>query len=226
MSTLKNRLSQKVNYYWQRLFMELLVVFLGVTAGFLLNNWQLQEKDQVLEEKYLESFIEDVNSNIAELKKAINADSMWLARARPKLLLMKEGAISIDSANSLVRQIVSISRIDIQTGTYEDITNSGNLNLLSNYKVKKQIVDYHVEISGIEFIDTYFYDFFNDYVMPFVIEHYSVLKEKLIDARIIKSDRFGNIITSYYAVMQQRKAAYDNLLKQSYQLIIHLEGEK
>lgn len=29
------------NYNWQKLSLELIVVFLGVTAGFLLNNWRM-----------------------------------------------------------------------------------------------------------------------------------------------------------------------------------------
>ena len=218
MSETKNKLQKIKNYDWRKLSFELLVVFLGVTAGFLLNNWQMQKKDENLEKQYLNAFLQDVKSNIIEFRKAISADSLWIEQVKPKLLVMKDGSLPIDSANILIKQIIGISKINIQKGTYEDIKNSGNLNLLHNFELKKQIVDYHVEISNLEFIDDYFYNFFNDFVMPFVFAHYNILKEKIIDPRILQSNKFDNAITGYFAMVQQRKKAYDELLQQSYSL--------
>ena len=86
---------------WKHLFFELVVVFLGVTAGFLLNNWQLQRQDQNLEQKYLNSFLEDVNSNITELEKSVDVDSLWLDRAMPQLILLRDNSFNPDSTASL-----------------------------------------------------------------------------------------------------------------------------
>jgi hypothetical protein len=221
----KNKLQKMKHYDWSMLFFELLVVFLGVTAGFLLNNWQMQKKDETLENKYLNAFLQDVNSNITELEKTVIEDSLWLEKIKPRLLTLKKGLIPVDSANSMIKQIIGISKIDIKKGTYEDMSNSGNLNLLSDFEIKKQIVDYHVAISGIEFIDKYFYDYFADFVMPFIFDHYNVLKETLDDPNIIKSTQFDNVITGYFSMMQQRQTAYRNLLRRSYSLKKSLQKE-
>jgi hypothetical protein len=218
MNNTKNKLQKIKNYDWRKLSFELLVVFLGVTAGFLLNNWQLQKKDQALEQKYLDSFLQDVNSNIIQLEQAIAEDSLWLERVKPTLLILKDGLVPEDTANTMIGHIVGISKIEIQKGTYTDIINSGNLNLLTDFNIKKQIVDYYLEISGVEFIETYFYDYFADIVMPFIFNHYNVLKVKITDPQIIKSTQFDNIITGYFSMIQQRKRAYTNLLKSSYVL--------
>lgn len=53
---------------WTALLLEMVVVFLGVTAGFLLNSWQSERADRELEQKYIADFIDDVNGNIDDLE--------------------------------------------------------------------------------------------------------------------------------------------------------------
>jgi len=36
---------------WSKLILELFVVFLGVTAGFVLNNWRMSKQEYKLEQK-------------------------------------------------------------------------------------------------------------------------------------------------------------------------------
>jgi len=218
LSKQKSNSSKLDNIPWKKLFFELIVVFLGVTAGFLLNDWQLQSKDSLLEQKYKSDFLKEVNTNITILNSAIESDSLWLNDAEPKLLEIEKGTISIDSANSIIKQIIQISRVTLHTSTYENITNSGNFNLLEDYNLRKQIVDYHIAISGVGFIDDYFYQYFNNFVMPFVFKKFRVLKSELDNPTTIKTNQFENVITGYYSIVQQRKIAYEDLLQKSNEL--------
>lgn len=85
MEKIKSKFPKIREYDWKKLFFELIVVFLGVTAGFLLNNWQLDKKDKQLEKRYMIGFLQDVNANIAELETEVDSDSLWLNRVKPQL---------------------------------------------------------------------------------------------------------------------------------------------
>ncbi|PJA48365.1 MAG: hypothetical protein CO170_02985, partial [candidate division SR1 bacterium CG_4_9_14_3_um_filter_40_9] len=163
------------NYNWEKLSLELVAVFLGVTAGFVLNNWQVEHQERRLEQKYISGFQQDVAYNNSELENALQADSLWLARTKPLILLVKEKTLPIDSAHVIMRLLSNISRIEYNTGTYSDITNSGNLNLITDFELKDQIVDYQIAINGVNFIDDYFYQYFSDFVMPFIFREYNIL---------------------------------------------------
>ena len=66
--------SEKLNinkYNWGRLGLELIVVFLGVSSGFLLNNWRMEKQETQLKHKYISGFLQDVNNNIPEFKNEI-----------------------------------------------------------------------------------------------------------------------------------------------------------
>jgi hypothetical protein len=210
---------------WRNLFFELIVVFLGVTAGFLLNNWQLSEADRQLEQKYLAGFLEDVQANINDLEEGILADSLWLDVVQPKLQDIQNDRLSADSALTLIRLVVQISKIQMHSSTYQDITNSGNLNIISSYERKKAIVAYHAAIKDTEFVEDYFYQYFGEFVMPFVFNHFNVLNGTFRDAAMIKTTQFANVITGYYSMVQQRKDAYQKLLHHSYEVKEMLKKE-
>ena len=223
MSAVKKTYHKIKNYEWGKLFFELIVVFLGITAGFILNNWRMEQEEVKHEQKYLNSFLQDVNYDIPELEKAVESDSLWLARTQPLLTEIINNEISIDSAQALVKLITSISKMNASTSTYEEISNSGNLNIISDFELKSQIVKYYLDVGGVGFIDDYFQKYFSDIVMPFVLTEFSVLTEKFNNQETIRSVQFSNVVAGYYSMVQQRMEAYNALLKDSYLLRDKLE---
>jgi len=218
MSAIRNSIHKIKNYEWGKLFFELIVVFLGVTGGFLLNNWRMEQEERVLEEKYLSSFLQDVNYDIPELENAIKTDSIWLAKAKPLLASIVNKNIKIDSAQIIIKMIVTISKVDAHSSTYEEISNSGNLNIISDFELKAQIVNYYLALGGVGFIDDYFHKYFSDFVMPFILTEYSVLTGEFNNENIINTVRFSNVVAGYYSLVQQRIDAYTSLLDDCYLL--------
>jgi len=213
-------------YNWGKLGLELLVVFLGVTSGFLLNSWREKNQQEELKQKYILGFIQDVDDNIEELKAFKEKDSLWMVSAKDNLLALKENTLTKDSANLMMSKIVRISKMVPHVGTYEDVTNSGNLNIFDDYSLKSQIVDYQISINGVGFVDDYFYKYFNSYVMPFVFKNFNILIGQFNDIQVIKSYEFSNVFVGYYSMIQQRKAAYDDLLNESTDLKESLTASK
>ena len=199
-------------YDWNKLILELIVVFLGVSSGFFLNNWQIEKQEKKLEQQYISAFLIDIDENIKELERVINDDSLWIKRAKPLLYSMYGDSLNPDSAGSIMKLVTQSSRINAQAGTYEDITNSGNLNLINDFNLKRNIIDYYIEIEGVRFLEEFFNDYLNIQVLPFILSDFSILKENFIDPNSINSNRFSNSFAGYYGLMQQRVDAYVKLL--------------
>jgi len=211
---------------WGKLGLELLVVFLGVTSGFLLNSWREGQQELKMEQKYISGFIKDVSDNIDQLEELVSMDSVWLKQARISVMAIKENSLTLDSAEAMVKKIVVINKMEPHEGTYEDITNSGNLSIIQNFELKSKIVDYQIAIKGIRFIDDYFYKYFNDFVMPFVISNFNVLTGHFENDNSYKSLEFSNAFVGYFSMVQQRQSAYKDLLVKSKDLKESLQKSK
>lgn len=213
-------------YNWGKLGLELLVVFLGVSSGFLLNNWRERQQEQQLEQKYISGFIEDVNDNIDQLQGLAASDSVWLNHAKINVIAINENSLTLDSAEAMVKKIVIINKMEPHEGTYEDMTNSGNLSIIQNFELKSKIVDYQIAIKGVRFVDDYFYKYFNDFVMPFVVSNFNVLSGHFEDENAYKNLEFTNAFVGYFSMVQQRQTVYKDLLVKSKDLNESLQKSK
>jgi hypothetical protein len=211
----------KIN--WRHLTVELFVVFLGVTAGFILNNWRGNLKEHKQERQYLEGFMEDVSNNMESLKESIRSDSLWIGRAEPLINALAEEQFTEDSTFAVLSMLVSFNRFGARTGTWENITNSGNLNLIRDFSLKKQIVDYHVSIETVDFIDDYFFEYFDRTLYDFLMSEYSFTKNEVIHPDLGQSTRFRNVFGVFYSLQNQRFNAYKELMTESDSLFNNLQ---
>lgn len=204
---------KKIN--WPTHIAELLVVFLGITAGFVLQNNKEQNEDNELEQKYIEGIHVDITENIEELQESIQRDSLWLAQSTYALKLIALDSLSLDSANSLIKTMIYYSELSEQTTTYENILNSGNLNLIEDYDLKQKIVEYHKGLENFQLLETYFHDYYSGTLMPFLMINYDLFSQKLTVTNTHKSILFKNIFATHYSLTQQRFEGYKGLLDES-----------
>ena len=208
---------------WVTLALELVVVFLGVSAGFFLNNWRDQIRDIELERRYIAGFSNDVEANLTELERFNELDSIWIHDNSKRFKEMRGQTLSKDSSEALFKKVINFSRMEPNEGTYMDITNSGNLNLIRDPQLKSAIVNYHLKVKAASFIDDYFYNYFNTYVTPFVMDNFDMLNEQIKNENIYQSLEFRNIVVGYFAALVQRNNAYKDLIAESEALKLSLQ---
>ena len=204
---------KKIN--WTIHIIELFVVFLGITAGFVLQNNKEQNENKEFEQKYIEGIRDDVKENIENLQEGIQRDSLWLAQSTYALKLIATDSLSLDSANSLIKTMIYYSEFSEQITTYENILNSGNLNLIKDYDLKQKIVEYHKGLENFQLLENYFHDYFSETLMPFLMINYDLFSQKLIVSNTHKSILFKNIFGTHFSLTQQRWEGYKGLLDES-----------
>jgi hypothetical protein len=209
----------KVNF--TKLFLELIVVFLGVTGGFLLQNYKEIRADRDLENKYLEGIYTDTKENIKELKESIAKDSLWIEQNKYALPLIANDSLSYDSARMLMIRMAFYSEFNAQTNTYTNITNSGSLNIIEDYELRQIIVDCFNNFENSKLLDAYFRQHNENSFLPYLIANYNMFNSEFISLNSHRQNEFKNIFAIYYSLTQQRLIAYRDLLEEN----LHLEKE-
>ncbi len=212
-----------INY--RKLFLELLVVFLGITAGFILNNWRSSRVEKRLELKYLQGFKENISDDIIQLDSLVMKDSIIQSSLLPYIILLRDEGTSMDSAIKYMVLILNIERTSLHSGTYSDIINSGNLNIIQNFTLKTQLSDYEIKKEGLRFIEDHFYEYFNSAVMPFALKEFDLLRNIFNHPDIINTSDFSNVLTGYLSMIQQRQDYAKNLRVESKEVLEILKTE-
>lgn len=224
MAEIKKQTKKSMNkgYNWGKLSLELIVVFLGVTAGFLLNNWRSNAHDRSLEMNYKISFLSEINSNTETIKNSINQDSVWIARATPILEMIQRKSLTTDSAKTVIALISNFNRAILSSNTYENITNSGSFNLIRDFELRENLVSYYSDMVGVATLNDYLFTFYNGFIMPYIMKEISLVNNQFNSPKCLRTATFSNIFSLQYYSVYQRHAAYIDFLQRSNELKMKL----
>lgn len=130
--------------------LDFIVVFLGISVSFGLNNLNEKRKDRVSEKNYYENLLEDARQDLSNLENQIMVCEQRLDASNEILILVQN--------NSSIKEIVSNSFNAIRQmsnhfkpidATYEDLKSSGNLKLIQDNSLKNEILNYYSYLTGV-----------------------------------------------------------------------------
>ncbi len=192
---------EKINL--KNYFIELIVVFIGITAAFLLNNWREDYKSDELEGKYLSSIKNDVIQDSINVNEILKLNEEKAVKFKKYIASTVEGISSMDSAVILFQNILTIPKFYPQSNTYESIKYSGNLNLISSYNMREAITNYYESFTTIQSQQKMTVEFINDYAIKFVFKNIKILNWQIINKNNVDFNEVNNIIVGYYALLEQ-----------------------
>ncbi len=200
----KENYMQSSRSHWLKLSLELIAVFVGITAGFFVNNYQQKKSEQKLEVKYLESFHKNLVVDSLEIKSHIEEDQNNLDISKRAVLTMMEGKLHNDTALVLMSVIATFNNLNMQNSTYESIVNSGNLGLIRDFELREELVNYYRYQSAIRDVEQVYNDYITDYVIPLFFNSVDMLTGTLAEDFRTESMEFKNITAGYYMLVLQK----------------------
>ncbi|KAA0226677.1 hypothetical protein KJ068_04785 [bacterium] len=194
---------------WLNHFIELVVVFIGITAAFALNSWWENHKQVQAERMYLSDFSQDLLSDAESLHAIIPANEAKLNRVGRFLWQdLQNNQWPVDSAAAILVETLSAQTFAPKNSTYESIKNSGNLGLLSDYRLRKELIAYYEIFSEVALKERVYFEWLNAFILPFINANMDVLKREIKTEPAIRNHVFKNLIAGYYVFLQQNLDMY------------------
>jgi hypothetical protein len=204
MAKKKEKQSRGSGAGWLRLSLELIAVFVGITAGFFVNNYQESRRDQKLEQKYLESFRNNLVADSLEIQAHIRENENNLNVSRRAVLAMRGSGLSRDSALNVMQLMATFNNFNMQDATYESIVNSGNLGLIADYNLREELVNYYRSREDINDVEEVLNNYINDYIIPYLFNKIDLITGDMSDTFDPMSREFKNMTGGYYVLMDQK----------------------
>jgi hypothetical protein len=209
---------------WLDHLVNLIVVITGISIAFMLNNWQESKKVKKLQEVYIQSMIDDIDEDIAELDSLVMEDQENLKIFR-RVLNANTKPLSDDSLSLAISKIAQLSSFSSRNITYESVKSSGKFELLS-LKLRIDIIEfYHSGYDQIEEIEEYYKMNFDNQIIPFLINE-AFAGANGLDASTIVSDRFRTVLGLHTNFLVQKITAYKNGHRLAQKLKDELEANK
>lgn len=200
----KEKFIQSSRSTWLKLSLELIAVFVGISAGFLVNSYQEYKGERKLEQKYLENFQKNLVADSILIKRHITEDQNNLDISRRATYAMTREKLPVDSALKVLSVTATFNNLNIQNATYESIVNSGNLGLIRDWALREELVNYYHFQQTIYDVEEVYNNYVNAYVMPYLFRNVDLISGDLSEDFQTDSREFKNLTAGYYSLASQK----------------------
>lgn len=140
---------------WPEYILEIIVVIIGISISFAINNYQTDAANRTLEQMYLTGLLEDINSDVDELEEAIFKTRAVLENGSllVKQSLKDEPTLSSQEFIRHVRAIAERPNYISKNATFSALKSSGNFNLLLDNQLKALLFEYDQQYQGLKSLE-------------------------------------------------------------------------
>ena len=131
---------------WFTVFVEVLVVVIGIFIGLQVDDWNNERKDRILERRYLERLLDDITLDIDEMRYALDVATERRAMGRMLIDALDDPAVA---RSDPMRFITAIEQAGytflpvINDSTIDEIRFAGHLGIIRNEDLRSQLTSYY-----------------------------------------------------------------------------------
>jgi len=207
----KRKLHTKIN--WPEKVIDFLIVIFGITIAFQLNNWNEIRKSELKERNYIQSFYEENIDNETNLKNALSFSLSNKKNIDTLIHIIQSKNYSDRSIQTLLQSMLQISNYNPATTTMDNITASGEFELIKDINLRKEIINnYKTHNTTLKF-EGLLLDHMNNYLIPFYFENIRFADPHPLDKDLINTPLFENIVFGYSVLLNQQIDGYQNNLE-------------
>ena len=137
--------------------LEILAVFIGITASFWVDDYRTNLQEQNIASKYLAGFIEDFQEDKAQLDLLIDTRYKQLASSEALLESIESNTLDVDAFYHHFYVIFPFHRFIPNSNTIEEVLNASNLRLIQDEEIKNRILELRNQYSSIQLSEEHVY---------------------------------------------------------------------
>lgn len=194
-STRQNLLNEgKTSKYIKYAIGEIILVVIGILIALQINNWNQNQQNRKQEQQLLHQLLIEYNSNLKQINDKIFLRKEGINSAIKLLNYRNLDAqeIQYDSVNRHLSRLINRPTFDPELGVTTELTNSGNLYILSNAELRNKISAFPSSFSELREEEIVILNLVEQRFTPFLIEHYQISG---VMSEFLDDEQFRKIVT-------------------------------
>ena len=194
---------------------EILLVMIGISLAFQLDNWnenRLKADTEISYYKNIKVQIEDDKSLIHE---QINSNNRYLTEFKyANAILEANDRSKIDTLGLIVRNLTQYSDFDKKGNIYETLVNSGEIKLLRNQSIVNSIRELEEKYNYINRMENIHYDAMMNHVITATNSIIKFSDGSVQKPELLYSYQFQNLVVSLIQIMTEKDKVYHEALNE------------
>lgn len=230
---------------WKEYFLEFFMLFLAVSLGFLADNFREKKSDRTKEREYIQSMIEDVKEDRANIKEVMSRNSARSKQLDSLIVVCFNYQSSDSNALKLYKHFPHVlfhpEFIAPIESTMQQLKNAGGMRLIKSKKAINEIIRYDSKVKKIANQQLYYENYQNKaidtgtkvlnlqkLVTTFLTKEnglYQIEEFELLNEDSLKLKELGNNIVMYKGIIDYYLALLREINEQGMFLTQTLKSE-
>ena len=184
------------NLNWRYALGEIIIVIIGISIAFALNNWKASSAEAKIKKQYLEHLISDIEAEIEQLQANTEAFNQKLGLIQQIRPFLGNSAVQRDTLINKVFELARSVSFNPENTTYLTLINSGDLKLIDDFELRRSIEAHYafhkIVLRNYERID----NIHEKYLGDFFIYHLDYKKLWQGDTSFLDNPLLSSIINS------------------------------
>lgn len=201
-------------YLWYAIG-EILLVMIGISLAFQLDNWNENRLKESTEISYYQNIIEQIADDKTLIIELVEFNNLYMSQFKyANEILEANDRSKMDTLGLIVRNLTQYSDFDRKGNIYETLVNSGEIKLLRNQSIVNNIRVIEEKYNYMNRMENIHYDAIMTHAIQAINPVIKFSNGKIQKQEEIYNYEFQNLILSILQVMTEKDKVYQEALRE------------
>ena len=199
-------------YLWYAIG-ETLLVMIGISLAFQVDNWNDSRIKQSSEVRYYENIRDQIAEDRILILSQVDFNNRYLGQFNYAYKILETNdRPKIDTLGLIVRNFTQYSDFDRQGNIYETLVNSGEIKILRNYAILNKIRTLEEKYRYVNRMENIHYDAIMSHVIMSINPLIKFSTGKIQKPEVVYDYEFQNLLLSLIQIMTEKNKVYHEAL--------------
>ena len=205
---------------------EILLVMIGITLAFQVDNWNESREKKIAEIRTYENIRNQINGDKELIQNQIDYNNYYMAQFEyARKIIMTNDRSQMDTLGVIVGNLTNYSDFDREGNIYETLVNSGEIQLLRNQRIVDRIRVLEQRYNYINRMESIHYDVMIDYAARSITSVINFASAEVIKPELIFTHEFQNLIFLLERIMREKDNTYLSAINEIDGILALIEEE-
>ncbi len=188
---------------------EILLVMIGITLAFQVDNWNENREKKNAEIRTYENIREQIIGDKKTIQSQINYNNRYMAQFEyANKIITANDRTKMDTLGIIATKLLNYSDFDREGNIYETMVNSGEILLLRNQKIINSIRWLEENYNKINRLENIHYDAMMNFAAPNITSTVNFITAEIFNPDHIFSNEFQNLVFLLVRIMKEKDNTY------------------